>query len=121
MSIKARKIEFRAWNVHYEKMYNWGNVGKGVFDNDDYVIMQFTGLTDKNGVKIFEGDVVKVPTEWNSLIGVVEYNDYLASFNAWLQNRKEGCFLITDEDIEVIGNIFENPELIGAQNAKTTS
>lgn len=74
----------------------------------DESIGQFTGLTDKNDVKIFEGDIVKVPTEWNSLVGAVEYNKNIASFDAWPKNRSEGCFLITDENIEVIGNVFEN-------------
>ncbi|MDC0751793.1 YopX family protein [Enterococcus innesii] len=84
---------------------------------DDVIIMQSTGLKDKNGVEIFEGDIVR----WHDVVTW----DYSVTF-------KDGVFCISDdpssnfyhlkEDIngkfEVIGNIYENPELLEQANEK---
>lgn len=73
-------------------------------------IGQFTGLTDKNGVKIFEGDIVYVPDEEEA--GVVAWDDESARFTIELTG------LLIDFDnysaiyTEVIGNIYDNPELV---------
>ena len=94
-------------------------------------IGQFTGLTDKNGVKIFEGDIIKYTEHSNyllkSFIADVSYKDYLASFSYLKHGLDDNGFeqpLIHffnevdefEEDmlpyIEVIGNIHDNPELI---------
>ena len=69
---------------------------------------QYTGLTDKNGKKIFEGDII----EFHEEIGKIKYSDYDAAFDiifdTWNTN-----FSVTDERrIEVIGNIHDNPELL---------
>lgn len=75
---------------------------------------QFTGLTDKNGKKIFEGDIVDILTE-NEEIGVVAYED-----GGFLVNADGFCVdfhtNIKGTDLEVIGNIHDNPELLGAQS-----
>lgn len=71
---------------------------------------QYTGLTDKNGNKIFEGDIVDILTE-NEEIGVVAYDD-----GGFLVNADGFCvdFInnINGTDVEVIGNIHDNPELL---------
>lgn len=69
---------------------------------------QFTGLTDKNRKKIFEGDII----EYDEEIGKIKYSDYDAAFDiifdTWNTN-----FSVTDERrIEIIGNIHDNPELM---------
>lgn len=74
---------------------------------------QYTGLTDKNGTKIFEGDIVEILTE-NEEIGVVEYDD------GGFQVEADGFIVdfhtnINGTDLEVIGNIYDNPELIGGK------
>ena len=79
-------------------------------------IGQFVGLTDKNGKKIFEGDIVKSCESEN--IHVVKYfgNDNYPAFDCIPQTPMWECnilsFLVNTEGCEVIGNIFDNPELI---------
>ena len=68
---------------------------------------QFTGLTDKDGKKIFEGDIVSLGGDE---IGVVEYDDDCAGYRL----SGDGCSLCVSygNDRLVIGNIHDNPELL---------
>lgn len=82
----------------------------GSVEIDDSTICQYTGLTDKNGNKIWENDVVK-DTDIH-LLGSVEYDEehgmyVINEVNDGYQNFQEfwSC-------TEVIGNIFDNPELL---------
>ena len=125
-NIGNRKIEFRAWNKCSQTMANDPAQQEGAsecvylsdfFFNDELIMMQFTGLLDKNGTKIFEGDVVKdiraFPTNFShslgdSQSGAINYNTKLG-----------GLFVNTDyfqgcdcKNFEIIGNVFENPELL---------
>ena len=69
-------------------------------------LMQYTGLHDKNGKEIYEGDIVND----RDVIGVVEYEDDNIRFEI---RRKNGFSMIwTSKTIEVIGNIYENSELL---------
>lgn len=74
---------------------------------------QYTGLTDKNGIKIFEGDVVLYFGERN----LVEWNDSEATF--FLSNEdNERCYFddVDNNVMFIIGDIYDNPELLKNNN-----
>jgi len=131
-----REIKFRVWHNGQGNMYwfdlAWGNkwyVGNGwlcvvpwgekrihhpdnriVVDPDSVEIMQFTGLHDKNGKEIYEGDIVK--DNWGGGIGAIqdmrEVSRLLSDGFLAGQENDDGSLY----DAEVIGNIYENPELL---------
>ena len=69
---------------------------------------QFTGLVDKNGVRIFEGDIVRAFTRFSEIyVSSVAYHDGTFWFKNWSWTK----FLFKFEKVEVIGNIHDNPEL----------
>ena len=79
--------------------------------SEDFELMQYTGLKDKNKEPIYEGDIVKIingytnGTEYFDLVEKVEFKD-----GSFLLGND--CFRGIAEDFEVIGNIYENPELL---------
>ena len=80
------------------------------FVNNDLVLMQSTGLTDKNGKEIFEGDILD--SEDGFLAGVVELRRDLGMFVSTLikyNNFERLCSIANSR--EIIGNIYSNPEL----------
>ena len=155
-----REIKFRAWDTVLKSMVpsfdNWIDFDGNYWTTPDvthdtpnteivrghnYILMQFTGLHDKNGKEIYEGDVFKKPVKINqSLHGdwaiyefllkngltIVSYirsekdtgipRGYLASpyFDEFDVDTKTIMFAtqVTLNDCEIIGNIYQNPELI---------
>ncbi|SUN47685.1 phage protein [Streptococcus dysgalactiae subsp. dysgalactiae] len=79
---------------------------------EEAVLMQSTGLFDKNGVKIFDGDIVKLQYTIASDFELFEVRQFRGGM--WrIDNRRRGSDLwLRNEDCEVIGNIHENPDLL---------
>ena len=83
---------------------------------DVYTLGQYTGLIDINGKEIFEGDIVKCKKMSNEHIVVVEWATLLAGYHLrYLDKYTYLCELCFAEDVEVIGNRYDNPELVGGK------
>lgn len=128
-----REIKFRAWDKARHEMLSVGQITfvKGIWgftpENEKYIgvsipfqphiiLMQSTGLKDKNGKEIYEGDIIK-PLGFASWIGVARYATDKAAFvlkehdNKFL--RDEPVYLSQFVDsFEILGNIYESPELM---------
>ena len=91
------------------KVIMWSSDGiVDEFDADEVCL--FTGLSDKNGIEIYEGDIVDYEGEWVDLVEFSEGNIWIASNHALTSSDLNmGC-------IEVIGNIYQNPELLEAKS-----
>ena len=131
-----REIKFRAWDgkqIYKQPKIPFDYINLGI-EESDLVFMQYTGLKDKNGMGIYEGDVVKTKARdearqvvWNIQRGcyylqplgearqdevdVDEFNTASSMIPHWFT---QGFYDTYEEDcaVEVIGNIYENPELL---------
>lgn len=135
----SRKIKFRVWCVKSKKFIEEptryerlaigcnGGVYSGFYDviDNDYLSQQYTGLKDKNGKEIYEGDIIEVELyeKWSSeepfkAIHVVFYNSNRGAFVHAKDPKTFPSGMVFDPytfdpvPCEVIGNIFETPELL---------
>jgi len=112
-----REIKFRVWikglNIwEYDFLPNEGESFFEIFSKKDLVFCQYTGLKDKNDKEIYEGDVVVGSSMMkNDLIDVVDFANgmFMHSKSSF---GNEGEDLIDLIDCKVLGNIYENPELL---------
>ena len=138
-----REIKFRVWDKELKCMHVCGeedehdsimfwqdgtaeyyNLQNGC-GSEVYELMQFTGLYDKNKVPIYEGDIVELDDEGRKLFGpsdslcekyqVVGFHDgaFMTNRNKYFQDNYDTYLWILKNYIVVIGNIHDNPDLLG--------
>lgn len=131
-----REIKFRAWKHTYTQIGTAGygemiydiKSGNSIWNNEDIeinqilksnpILLQYTGLKDKNGKEIYEGDVINVFDSDTEFLGhgKIIFNDFSWSIE-WIEKSGNFTMLFSEwyeeeKTIEVIGNIYQNPQLI---------
>lgn len=144
---RGKRKDFPGGWVHgwYQPPVKWGNhnfgtsishfCDEGWLDDTEVIpetVGQFTGLTDKNGKKIFEGDIIKSDNGKQSAVSVVKFGEYhpkmfyrmldmfspgkkhlpAVGFYAKSVDKEEEMILFESPCVTVIGNIHDNPELL---------
>jgi len=125
-----REIKFRAWHGDHMKMElpekqlsqdidYWDGVKGSVLgiinsylkQGSDRIFMQYTGLKDKNGKEIYEGDLIRLCNNKNGVFEVIFVNSYQGGWNLKEKTAIDTVSLGArhPSELEVIGNIYENP------------
>ena len=128
-----REIKVRAWHEDWEVMvYSTSNhdwfekrefypikmdIGFSSYPKDDgWVLMQYTGLKDKNGKEIYEGDIVGI-SWWDGLEDKTTQAQVIFKSGSfmWDDKKRYDSLFYKHMTFDVIGNIYENPELLNVK------
>ena len=109
---------FKDNDIHqivFEQMTDWGLPNQHLrVDVIPETIGQYTGLADKNGTKIFEGDIVSISGELKGIYTCVwEEHNFEYEFDN--KTMSFGLACVHSDDIKVVGNIYDNPELLESE------
>lgn len=120
-----RNIKFRVWNSDENKFENLSDIiitidelGVDIYRNNgsvlyDYELNQYTGLKDKNGKGVYEGDIIKYSHKAVGKINrVVNYKYGMFGIKGIIEGMHIPFANILDNEYEVIGNIYEDSELL---------
>lgn len=122
-----REIKFRVWDTYNKEMleleelnYEYGEPAirttmySDYFGPSDMILMQYVGLKDKNGTEIYEGDVVELKAENGccNMLGKIIYDNYDLAFELIDEEGNQEALWYAEQELEVIGNIYKNPELL---------
>jgi uncharacterized phage protein (TIGR01671 family) len=115
-----RKLKFRVW-LTFSRQFKYFDIYEGTNSGIPGIIQQFTGLIDKNGKDVYEGDFITFSCDYtidSSDVDVVQwgnqevfYDEEYAGFYFGRKLQFQILDKIMPETIEVVGNIFENPDL----------
>ena len=120
-----REIKFRAWDKENEKMMKVSslhleNKEISVKENGTFHLfrmqdlMQYTGVKDKNGKEIYEGDIVVLNNIENDNMCIVRYEHSSYRLEGW--SLREDLSNVEGRFLEVVGNIYENKNLLEENN-----
>jgi uncharacterized phage protein (TIGR01671 family) len=109
-----REIKFRAWDKKKEEISDCNDIWflddaslNSIFENKNYIFMQYTGLKDKNGKEIYEGDII---TDDN---GEMVYDEVIFCKGTFcIKKGKNQYHIFNEKNVKVLGNIYENNNLI---------
>ena len=131
-----KDIKYRVWSNIENKILSWQDIcavdvvqevlqgikcaeftdtnGNKVYNRYKFIPMEFTGLQDVNGKDIYERYIVELETD--NIIGLIEFKDAMFQINLnykWaIGMRKDLFYYYSNDKIKIVGNLYENPELL---------